>query len=229
MHFDWITALLSYGVLVFSMTVHEAAHAWAALKLGDSTAARNGQVTLDPVPHIRREPFGMVVVPILSWLLNGWMIGWASAPYNPLWARAWPRRSAWMAAAGPASNFVLVLAAGLFIRLGLWAGVFDVPAEVGWYGLVVGPEGLWTAAAALLSVLFNLNLLLGLFNLIPMPPLDGGTILLLFLPESAAHRVMDFLSQPGLSILGLLVAWKLFGQIFWPAWSAVVDLLFLGW
>ena len=71
-----------YVVFVFSVTCHEAAHAFAAMKLGDKTAYHGGQVTLDPTPHVRRSPFGMVVVPILSFLLGGWMIGWASAPYD---------------------------------------------------------------------------------------------------------------------------------------------------
>lgn len=80
-----------YIVFLFSTTVHEAAHALVALKLGDDTAHRGGQVTLDPTPHVRREPFGMVVVPLLSYFLGGWMVGWASAPYDPEWARRYPR------------------------------------------------------------------------------------------------------------------------------------------
>jgi hypothetical protein len=80
---------------------------------GDTTAAEGGQATLNPIPHIRRSPFGMVVVPIVSYLLGGWMIGWASAPFNPAWQRQYPRRSAWMALAGPAANFSLMLLAGL--------------------------------------------------------------------------------------------------------------------
>jgi len=85
------TSLFFYGTawylaFLFSTTLHEASHALVALKLGDDTAHRGGQVTLDPIPHIQREPVGMVVVPIVSYLLGGWMIGWASAPYDPEWA-----------------------------------------------------------------------------------------------------------------------------------------------
>ncbi len=229
MTFDPMSGLMSYGVFVFSVTLHEAAHAWAGLKLGDRTAAEGGQVTLDPIPHIRRSPFGMVVAPILSWLANGAMIGWASAPFDPTWARARPKRKALVSAAGPASNFLLVILAGILIRLGLHSGVFRPPAMVGWYELVAGDSGLWVPLAGMLSLLFNLNLLLGLFNLIPLPPLDGGSILLLFLPERSAGRFMDFLHQPGLMILGLLVAWKLFGQIFWPVWGMSLRWLFGAW
>ena len=92
---------ISYIVFLFSTTCHEASHALAAKIGGDSTAALGGQLSLNPIPHIRRSFFGMVIFPILSFfLLGGGMIGWASAPYDPLWERRHPRRSAWMALAG---------------------------------------------------------------------------------------------------------------------------------
>ena len=91
--FIWFAAFL------FSFTAHEAAHAWAAMKGGDLTAYHGGQVTLNPLPHIERSPIGMVAVPLVSYFLGGWMIGWASAPYDAGWARIYPRRAAWMAAA----------------------------------------------------------------------------------------------------------------------------------
>src|SRR5690348_17172584 len=98
-----VEGLLWYVVFVGSTVCHEASHAWTALKLGDDTASRGGQVSLDPVPHIRREPIGMVVLPLLTWFIAGWMMGWASAPYDPEWARRYPRRAALMALAGPAA------------------------------------------------------------------------------------------------------------------------------
>src|SRR6476659_583779 len=100
---------------IFSTTLHEAGHALAALKLGDPTAYEGGQVSLNPWPHIRREPLGMVIVPIASFALNGWMMGWASAPFDPEWAHRYPKRAALMAAAGPAANLLLVLLSGLAI------------------------------------------------------------------------------------------------------------------
>ena len=127
-----------YLVFLFSTTLHEASHALVALKLGDDTAHRGGQVTLDPTPHIKREPLGMVIVPILSFLFSGWMIGWASAPYDPSWANRHPQRAAWMAIAGPASNFLLMLTAALLIHLGMMIGWFEapetltMPQTVGW-------------------------------------------------------------------------------------------------
>ena len=104
---DPIEALVFYVVFLFSATFHEAAHAWAAMRGGDLTAYHGGQVSLDPMPHIRREPFGMVVLPILTVLISGWPFGFASAPYDPDWARSHPRRRDRTTSAGllPAADF----------------------------------------------------------------------------------------------------------------------------
>jgi Zn-dependent protease len=206
-----------YLVFLFSTTLHEASHALVALKLGDDTAHRGGQVTLDPIPHIRREPFGMVLVPILSYITGGWMIGWASAPYDPAWANRNPRRAALMALAGPASNLLLCLAAVILIRLGLHFGCFYAPSHISNSAHIVAsnPDGprLWELAAVLLSIFFYLNLLLFAFNLIPLPPLDGGSLPLLCLSQSAAAQYTALMRSPGVSMLGLVVAWQLFGFV----------------
>src|SRR6188472_3904069 len=120
---DLLSGLIYYVVFLLSATVHEAAHALAAKLGGDLTAFHGGQVSLDPLPHIRREPFGMVLFPILSYLTGGWMMGWASAPYDPYWAQRHPRRAAWMSLAGPAANFTLVVLAALLIHAGIGMGV----------------------------------------------------------------------------------------------------------
>ena len=93
-----------YIAFLFSTTCHEASHALVAKLGGDDTADRAGQVTLNPVPHIRREPWGMVVIPLVSFLFFGWMIGWASAPYNPEWQARHPRRGGLMASDGYRRN-----------------------------------------------------------------------------------------------------------------------------
>src|SRR5215475_4379593 len=126
-----VQGLVWYVVFLFSTTCHEASHSLAAKWGGDLTAFRGGQVTLNPVPHMKREPFGMLVVPLLSFLLGGWMIGWASAPYDPFWQSRYPRRAAWMSLAGPAANFALMLLAAIGIRGGMMAGIFLQPREVG--------------------------------------------------------------------------------------------------
>src|SRR5271154_996180 len=119
---------ISYVVFLFSTTCHEAAHAFVAKLGGDETAAQGGQVSLNPIPHIRRSPYGMVVFPLVSFfLLKGGMIGFARAPYDPSWARRHPHRAALMALAGPATNFTLMLVGALFLRVGHSLGWFSGP------------------------------------------------------------------------------------------------------
>ena len=216
-----------YLVFLFSTTVHEASHALAALKLGDDTAHRGGQVTLDPIPHIKREPFGMVVVPILSFIMGGWMIGWASAPFDPLWANRYPKRAAWMAVAGPSSNFLLMLLAALAIRLGILAGWF-VPPEVLTTTQTVGwtHEGIPHLAAELFGICFSLNLLLFVFNLLPIPPLDGSSLPLLLLSPAGAEKYAEATRSPAARMIGLVIAWQIFGKIFTPLHHFAIGLLY---
>jgi len=226
-----VLGVVWYVVLIFSLTVHEAAHAWAAHRGGDSTAYRGGQVSLDPVPHVRREPFGMVVAPILVFAISGggWMFGWASTPFDPAWARAHPRRAGWMSLAGPAANLLVFVLAFGALRLGLESGLF-IPDYGGLFQLVGAAEdSLWREGGMLLSILFSLNLLLFVFNLFPVPPLDGSGVLSLLIPdEYTAVRVQEWLSQPGLSWIGLLGAWYLFPSVFAPVRDLAVGLLYRG-
>ena len=220
-----------YLVFLFSTTCHEAAHAFAAKLGGDLTAAEGGQVTLNPIPHIRRSPFGMVVVPILSFAFGGWMIGWASAPFNPQWQREYPRRSAWMALAGPAANFVLVILSGIAIRIGLAAGYFRVPEFFRGYSRVVMPAGSAEPAflTSGLSILFSLNVLLGAFNLLPVPPLDGHAGIMVLMPEGAARRYLDWVRQSSnFALIGLVIAWTLFDRIFQPIFLFALRSLYSG-
>ena len=219
-----------YIVFLFSTTCHEAAHALAAKLGGDLTAFHGGQVTLNPFPHMRREPIGTVVAPILSYVFSQWMIGWASAPYDPLWQQRFPRRAAWMALAGPAANFALMLSAGAAIRVGLALGYFRTPdiAAVNFTRVVESTQsGDASFAATFLSVLLVLNLLLGTFNLIPVPPLDGNTGITLLMKERMAVKFLDWTHQGGFGLLGLVVAWALFGKIFLYIFELAFALLYL--
>lgn len=219
-----------FVVFLFSTTLHEAAHAFIAARLGDLTAYQGGQVTLNPLPHIQREPFGMVIVPILSFILmqGAWMFGWASAPYDPSWAMRHPRRAAWMALGGPLANLSLVVSAGLLIRIGMLAGTFHLPQAIT-FSQVVGvsdPASPAAGIAILLSVLFTLNLVLFVFNLLPLPPLDGSAVVQLFLSENLARRYQGLLRQPMLAWMGILIAWRLFSPIFYPVHSLALGLLY---
>ncbi len=227
---DLASGLVYYFVFLYSVTLHEAAHAWAAKLGGDLTAYHGGQVTLDPRPHIRREPFGMVVLPVISVLLSGWPIGFASAPYDPQWALRYPKRAAWMALAGPGGNLVLIILSALAIRLGAMAGVFSAPESVTFDRLATGIDsGLWPGLAFFLSVSFSLNLVLLALNLIPLPPLDGSAAVPLFLNDSATTRYQDFLMRNrGLGWIGIVVAWQVFDYIFDPVFLVAVNLLYPG-
>lgn len=227
---DPVDAIVFYVVFLLSTTLHEAAHAWAAMRGGDLTAYAGGQVSLDPRPHIRREPFGMVVLPLLSVAMTGWPFGFASAPYDPHWAARHPRRAAWMSLAGPGANLLLVLLAMTALRIGIEAGVFGAPASVR-FGHVAeaASHGIWPALAFLLGVFFSMNLVLGALNLLPLPPLDGSGAVPLVLPERAALRYQQLLwSQPMLGWIGILVAWRLFDGIFPPIFLFFVNLLHPG-
>jgi Zn-dependent protease len=230
MDYDLVDGLKWYVVFLFSTSCHEAAHAWSAHRLGDDTAYRGGQATLDPTPHIKREPVGMVVVPLLSYFLGGWMIGWASAPYNAQWALRCPQRSAVMALAGPAANLVLVLCAALLMRIGFEWGIFSRPDHSSFLNVVVAHgdrEGIWAFCSKLLSLFFSLNLLLGAFNLLPLPPLDGSSLPLFFLRGGAAEKYWTALRHPMFSWVGLVLAWKLFAGVYPPLFEFASNLLYL--
>lgn len=227
---DLASALVYYLVFLYSTTVHEAAHAWAAKIGGDLTAYHGGQVSLDPRPHIKREPIGMLVLPIVSALLSGWPMGFASAPYDPRWAMRYPKRAALMALAGPGANLLLVVLAGLAIRAGILAGVFHAPESVNFDRIVSGAEsGLWPAVAFFLSVTFALNLVLFALNLLPVPPLDGSAALPLLLSDSATRRYQEFMMRnAGLGLIGIFVAWQVFDKVFQPVFLLAVNLLYPG-
>ncbi|HSF17948.1 MAG TPA: site-2 protease family protein [Vicinamibacteria bacterium] len=218
--------LVWFVVFLFSTTCHEAAHALVARRGGDTTAAN--QVTLNPTPHVQREPFGMVVVPLVSYLLGGWMIGWASAPYNPEWAYRYPHRAARMALAGPAANFALMLIGALIIRIGLAVEWFQPPASVHYTRITeaVDPSGVGSLIAVFASVLFILNLLLGTFNLLPVPPLDGNAGITIFMSESRARNFMSLFHQQGFGMMGILLAWVVFGRIFDVVFTVALNVLY---
>jgi Zn-dependent protease len=224
-----IEGLTWFVVFIFSTTLHEAGHALAAWKLGDSTAYEGGQVSLNPLPHIRREPVGMVLVPLVSFAVSHWMMGWASAPYDPFWAHRYPKRAALMAAAGPAANLLLALIAGLLIRAGMLAGAFYSPDTADFTHVTAAVDGSWAQGAVVpLSVLFSLNLLLFAFNLLPLPPLDGSAILPGFMSDDTARRFHDLIRQPVFSMIGLLAAWRVFPAISDPLQTLALNLLYPG-
>lgn len=170
-----------------------------------------------------REPIGMVVLPLLTSLTQGWAVGWASCPYDPAWARRYPRRSALMAAAGPLGNLLIALIALAALRLGLSYEWFIAPEHVSFDSVAelsgaAGPSFITT----LLSVFLVMNVFLFVFNLLPLPPLDGAAVLNGLLPERHAVALMELQSNAMMSMLGLVIAWQVFPFITDPLFSALL-------
>jgi Zn-dependent protease len=233
MKFDFAAFGIWYIVFLFSTVAHEAAHGWAAHIGGDPTAYQGGQVTLDPIGHIKRSPFGMVIIPILTYFQMGWMMGWASVPFDSEWGKRHPRRQALMSLAGPATNFTLALIGILIMKALLAAHVFELPYELSFTQLVrqAGePQAgsLVNGMAMALSVLVNLNVLLGLFNLLPIPPLDGAGVAEGLFPNSLGKLYDRMREIPILQIVGLLVAWNIFPMLWGPAFGFVFGLVHSG-
>lgn len=221
---------LEYVVFLFSTTCHEASHALVAKWGGDTTALEGGQVSLSPLPHIKREPFGMVVVPILGIATGTGLIGWASAPYDPIWSQKHPKRAAWMSLAGPAMNFLLAAIAAILMRIGLAMGWF-VPLYPSFTHIVgaASDTGSADGIATVLSVLFSLNVLLGCFNLIPFPPFDGYGVLGLFTTERGAARLQEWRMRMGFaSLLGLIIAWQFFNYAYPQLFDTATRIFYTG-
>jgi Zn-dependent protease len=222
-----------FVVFLLSLSIHEASHALVAWLGGDDMAYRGGQVSLNPLPHIRREPFGTIVIPLLTFFSSGWMMGWASTPYDPHWADRHPRRLAAMSAAGPASNLMVATLAFAVLRVLLHSGTFVAPATINFSHLVEPvpgtPEGSLAYPLAFgLSVALNLNLLQFLFNLIPLPPLDGSGILQGLFPDSIGGFLKTLARNPVMSIVGLLVAWQVFDVLYRPVFDFLLRVLHPG-
>lgn len=220
--------LVWYLVFLFSTTFHEYAHALLAYLGGDLTAHDSGHVTLDPMPHIRRSPVGMVLVPIISYLQLGWMVGFASVPYDPEWGRRNPTKQALMSLAGPGANLLLVVISLVTLRVLLATHVFQY-APYGSHQLVEavghGARSPLGALAMALGVMLQLNVVLFLFNLIPVPPLDGAGVLSGLFPRSVGALYDRMQQVPAFAFLGLLVAWQVFPFIAGPAYRLVGGLL----
>lgn len=153
---------IAYIVLLFSLTVHEAAHAWSAFRLGDPTARDLGRVTLNPVAHI--DLVGTVLFPLLALAANAPVLGWAKpVPVDLRRLRQWRRDHMLIALAGPVSNLLLALVAALILRA-------LPPASPQGFSLV-------EPVAAMCQAGVLVNVILALFNLVPVPPLDGGNVL----------------------------------------------------
>ncbi|MBI4887969.1 MAG: site-2 protease family protein [Acidobacteria bacterium] len=196
---DLTQLLAGFLVLLVSLTVHEAAHAWSADRLGDSTARMLGRLTLNPAAHV--DPIGTILFPLIAMATNLPIIGWAKpVPVNPGALRPnWRQKFMVIAAAGPASNLVLALVAAVALRV---VAPVDATGDLIAISVVNRIE-------PLLRLAVYINVLLAVFNMVPVPPLDGGNVLagLLTGPLANAYdrlRPYGFLILYGLMLTGLL-------------------------
>lgn len=201
---------MSYVVLLFSLSFHESAHAWTALLQGDATAQSRGRISLNPLVHV--DVIGTVVLPLLMIFTGVPLLGWAKpTPIEPRNFRDLRRGQIVVAGAGPVSNLLLALActALLFVALRVLGG----PAPD--HPLVM-----------LLSVGVWINVLLAVFNLVPLPPLDGSHVVEWALPGGAGHKVMGAIAPyGGLILLALVMSGALF-TVLSPVRNAIVGFLF---
>ncbi len=207
-----------YAVFLFSTSLHEASHAIVSAWGGDYTAYNSGQATLNPVPHIQRERWGMIIAPLISYFLfrGEWMLGWASAPFNPYWAARYPRKAFFMSLAGPLSHLIPALFSFVIMLIGLRSGWFVIGFVEGSRYLVApagGDNALLSAVCLLLHVLFTLNIVLLVFNLLPIPPMDGSEFWYLFIKREE-DRLRWRYNFNSYSMAGILLAWYVFPKVF---------------
>lgn len=171
---DPLTLVAFVIVLIFSIVLHEVAHGYVAYRFGDDTAKNSGRLTLNPISHI--DPFGTVILPGLLLMLGMPAFGWAKpVPINPY--MLYPRKlgNICVALAGVTVNFILAISAAMILRFG--------------YGILVGFGLFGSFVETLLMNTVVLNLVLGIFNLLPIPPLDGSRILTTWLPDRVAMEI----------------------------------------
>jgi Zn-dependent protease len=208
---NFAQVFIAFVVLLFSLTVHEMAHAWTADRLGDPTARLLGRVSLNPIVHA--DPIGTVLFPLLALISGAPLIGWAKpVPVNVRNLKRAQRDYVLVAAAGPASNLALAIMASLVLAV-----------------LPVSPQTLDAAnvsapIATILSRMMVLNVLLAVFNMIPIPPLDGGNVLAGLLPHRLAvefNRVRPY----GFLLLYVLIFTGGFEKLVLPPYRMILSWL----
>jgi Zn-dependent protease len=222
----WLTIGISIYVLFFSIVVHELCHGLAANFCGDPTAKDAGRLTFNPISHV--SLVGSIAVPLVLYFMKAQMIfGWAKpVPFNPIKLRQHPRDQVMLAIAGPLSNFTLAyLCFTLYLIVGVgFHHLFpdaSVPIHIDFFSPIsfqnVSFEAVWFVLFEILSFGMVINVVLGVFNLIPFPPLDGSWILKALLPT----KIMGFFGKLqiyGFILLLIALRFGLLDIFFYPAW-----------
>jgi Zn-dependent protease len=207
MELTYIQKIAIYALpVIFAITVHEAAHGFAARFFGDMTAYREGRITLNPLKHI--DPFGTILLPAITLLIGGILFGWAKpVPVDFSRLRNPKRDMLWVAAAGPASNFVMALFWALIIKFSV-----AVPSVYSQPMALMGQAGVM------------INVVLMVLNLLPLPPLDGGRIAVSLMPNHLAYKYAK-VERYGFIILIILLATGILARIMEPFIEAVIRII----
>lgn len=217
--------ILNMVAFLFSASVHESAHAWMSSRFGDDLARSQGRISLNPMVHI--DPIGTLLFPAIAFFTHVPLIGWAkSTPVNPLAWRDKRKANFWVSAAGVICNFIMAIIAGVAIRALFSFGIIDLGD--GFQLIPVATNSLLAVGAvSLLKTFFLINVMLGIFNLLPIPPLDGSGILSSLLPPSF-EAAMEQVQQFGFLLLFVAVFTGVVGNILGFFLPIAVNLVFLG-
>lgn len=216
--------LLFMVALIFSLSVHESAHAWMSNRFGDDLARLQGRISLNPVAHV--DPIGTLLFPAIAYFTGAPLIGWAKpTPVNPLRWRNKRVANFWVSAAGVISNFLIAIVVGIIIRVLGVVGVIIVSSDG--IGLHRPDSLIAEGALKLLLTFFTLNVALGIFNLIPIPPLDGSKILQSILPSSF-DSAFESLERFGFLLLIVAMFTGVFRVVFGVLMPIAERLLFIG-
>lgn len=217
--------ILYMVALVFSLSLHEAGHAWMSNRFGDDLARSQGRISLNPISHV--DPIGTLLFPALAFFTHAPLLGWARpTPVNPLRWRDKRVANFWVSIAGVIGNLMIAVVAGIAIRVLLMTGVLALdgpPARLA----VDSDSDIVLGAVNLLHIFFTLNVGLFVFNLLPIPPLDGSKILSSILPQSF-ESALESLEQFGFILLFIAVFTGVFRAIFGFVMPLAESLLFLG-
>ena len=229
MEFSTVRIIFEIIAFLFAISIHESAHAWSAYQLGDDTASLLGRISLNPIRHI--DLFGTILMPLMAAITGFPLLGWAKpTPVNLLRLKNRFRDNALIAAAGPISNFLVASVAVIFLWI-LRASSAEAAQAVqtmAYSGSVAVNDSLMTPVVLLLYLFMFVNVLLGVFNLFPIPPLDGSHVLEAMLPDRAREVYSSMGSYGTLLLMLLLWNTNIFSIMLRPVLRLFQTLLLIG-